>query len=201
MSDIVKQEEVFSEFPKLARLSREVVITEKIDGTNAQICITDYGDFLIGSRSQWITTQNDNHGFARWATEHKDELMTLGPGKHFGEWWGSGIERGYGLTKGEKRFSLFNVIRWCLHDSTPLQLGPAKYQEKLPDCCDLVPILSKGIFSTTACDGALDNLRIHGSYAAPSFMKPEGIVCFHIAGNVGFKKTIEKDETPKSLQN
>ena len=31
-------------------------------------------------------------------------------------------------------------------------------------------------------------------------MKPEGIVVFHIAGNVGFKKTIEKDEVPKTMQ-
>jgi len=29
-------------------------------------------------------------------------------------------------------------------------------------------------------------------------MKPEGIVVFHVAGNVGFKKTIEKDGLPKS---
>jgi len=29
-------------------------------------------------------------------------------------------------------------------------------------------------------------------------MKPEGVVVFHIAGNLGFKKTIEKDEVPKS---
>ena len=31
------------------------------------------------------------------------------------------------------------------------------------------------------------------------FMRPEGIVVFHVAGNVGFKKTIEKDDMPKSL--
>ncbi len=30
-------------------------------------------------------------------------------------------------------------------------------------------------------------------------MKPEGIVVFHIAGNVGFKRTLEKDDEPKSL--
>jgi hypothetical protein len=30
-------------------------------------------------------------------------------------------------------------------------------------------------------------------------MKPEGIVIFHTAGNVGFKRTIEKDDQPKSV--
>jgi hypothetical protein len=30
-------------------------------------------------------------------------------------------------------------------------------------------------------------------------MKPEGVVVFHTAGNVGFKRTLEKDEMPKVL--
>jgi hypothetical protein len=34
---IPKVEVEFAGFPKIARLSRECVITEKIDGTNAQI--------------------------------------------------------------------------------------------------------------------------------------------------------------------
>lgn len=38
----------FKGFPKMARLSRECIITEKIDGTNAQICITEDGQFLSG---------------------------------------------------------------------------------------------------------------------------------------------------------
>ena len=29
----------FQEFPKMARLAREVIVTEKIDGTNAQVYI------------------------------------------------------------------------------------------------------------------------------------------------------------------
>jgi len=45
----------FVGFPKMARLSREIVITEKLDGTNAQICIGRHGEFLVGSRTRWIT--------------------------------------------------------------------------------------------------------------------------------------------------
>ena len=78
----------FESFGKIARLSRECTITEKIDGTNAQICITEDGQFLTGSRTRWITPQDDNMGFSAWAHEHKDELMPLGVGRHFGEWWG-----------------------------------------------------------------------------------------------------------------
>lgn len=193
----------FQEFPKIARLSREVIITEKIDGTNACIQITEDGQMLTGSRTRWITPADDNYGFARWCTEHREELMTLGVGRHFGEWWGSGIQRGYGLPKGEKRLSLFNVSRWCLHGETPKRIETAdprieKYQDVLPPCVGLVPLLYRGPFNTAMVDLCLEALKAGGSMASPRFMKPEGVVVFHTAANIGFKKTIEKDEVPKS---
>lgn len=73
-----------------------------------------------------------------------------------------------------------------------------KWQDVLPACVGLVPILFKGLFSTEAANEELSMLRVDGSRVAPNFMKPEGIVVFHIAGNVGFKKTIDKDELPKT---
>ena len=193
--------EPFTPFPKLARLQREVLITEKIDGTNAQVFITDDGRMLTGSRTRWITPEDDNFGFARWAADHKDELMQLGPGSHFGEWWGQGIQRKYGLS--ERRFSLFNVSRWCLHNETPEAIPTAdprivKMQEVLPACCHLVPILRRGINITTLAESALYELSQRGSLAAPGFMHPEGIVVFHTAGNVGFKMTLDNDGVPKS---
>jgi hypothetical protein len=36
----------FQPFAKIARLSRECVITEKIDGTNAQVYIDESGEVL-----------------------------------------------------------------------------------------------------------------------------------------------------------
>lgn len=194
----------FVEFPKMARLSRECIITEKIDGTNAQIWISDDLTVLkAGSRNRWLTPDADNFGFAKWVVEHAEELLLLGPGRHFGEWWGQGIQRGYGLT--EKRFSLFNTIRWCLYGQEPKALfnengnpkSEPKYQQVLPACVGLVPVLYRGIFDTSAVNNALQNLQLGGSVAVPGFMKPEGVVVFHIAGNAGFKKTIEKDEEPK----
>ena len=193
---------VFTPFPKMARLSRECIITEKIDGTNASITITDDGRFLVGSRTRFITPGNDNFGFAAWAYEHKDELMTLGPGTHFGEWWGRGIQRNYGLD--HRRFSLFNVTRWVLHGQKPNTIGsanpnaPAKLQGVLPPCVGLVPVLYRGLFDTEAADNALHSLQTLGSRVAPGFLKPEGIVIYHIAAGVGFKKTIDKDELSKS---
>jgi hypothetical protein len=174
----------FEEFPKMARLSREIIITEKIDGTNAQILITEDGHIFAGSRNRFITPGDDNFGFAAWVDAHAVELIAgLGVGRHFGEWWGQGIQRAYGLT--EKRFSLFNVSRW--------------YEER-PNCCHVVPILYRGVFDTDEINKVLDRLAAGGSIASPGFMKPEGIVVFHTAANMGFKKTLEKDEVPKSMQ-
>lgn len=176
----------FEPFQKIARLSRGCTITEKIDGTNACVAISDEGDttLYVGSRSRWITPEDDNYGFAKWAHEHREELMALGPGRHFGEWWGAGIQRRYGLT--EKRFSLFNTSRW-------LETPP-------PACCHVVPVLYSGIFTSTAADEALELLRTKGSQAAPGFMQPEGIIIYQSAGRVYFKKTLDKDEEWKGKQ-
>ncbi len=182
----------FIEFPKIARLTRECVVTEKIDGTNASILIGENGEFLTGSRSQWITSENDNHGFARWAYEHKEELLQLGIGHHFGEWWGSGIQRGYGLLNGEKRFSLFNVGRWVKKTSDsipPLQ----EKQNYCPNCCYVVPVLYRGIFDIFLIEGLLTTMKEKGSLVVPGFMRPEGVVIYHTAARIMFKKTIEKD--------
>ena len=190
----------FKPFPKVARLSREIIITEKLDGTNAQVFITEDGDLFAGSRTRWVTPQDDNYGFARWVEGRRDELLTLGPGQHFGEWWGKGINRNYGLD--EKRFSLFNVRRWASHGTEPKTyptLDPriTKTQDVLPACCGLVPVLYEGWFAMFEVDQALFLLDKYGSKASPGFMKPEGVVVFHTAANMCFKKTIEKDDQPK----
>ena len=191
----------FQEFPKIARLSREIIVTEKIDGTNSQICITEEGDILFGSRNRWLSLEDDNYGFCKWGLEHKKELLSLGPGRHFGEWWGQGLQRKYNLS--EKRLSLFNVTRWCLHDQEPKTYPTAdprivKTQDRLPECCHLVPELYRGVFTTEAVEKCLDQLRTYGSVASPGFMKAEGVVVYHTAAGVGFKKTLEKDDKPKS---
>jgi len=174
----------FKPFVKIPRLSREIIVTEKIDGTNGIIAIGEDGEFAAGSRSRWINPgfDSDNAGFAKWAYENKDELMKLGPGYHYGEWWGQGIQRGYDLK--EKRWSLFNVSRW-------------EDDAVRPACCHVVPVLFRGLFDTAIIENVLNNLKNNGSVAAPGFMRPEGVVVFHTAGGNLFKKTIEKDEYHK----
>lgn len=195
----------FETFPKIGRLSKPCVITEKLDGTNAQILIKgaeeigieglpishpdavlqenyalgfkDGSAIYAGSRNKYIKPgKEDNYGFAAWVRDNADELFKLGLGRHFGEWWGKGIQRGYNQDR--KRFSLFNVHRW----------GDAAVR---PACCDVVPVLYEGIFNTVSCELALSRLEKEGSVAAPGFMQPEGIIVYHSAQGVLFKKTFD----------
>ena len=176
---------MFTAFPKIPRLRRGCYISEKIDGTNAQIVITPEGEIFAGSRNRWITPEADNAGFARWVQENKDELLKLGVGQHFGEWWGQGIQRGYGLT--EKRFSLFNAGRWSDGNG------------QRPACCSVVPFLAAGPFTDTLVQETLDKLRSEGSVAAPGWMRPEGVVVWLTAAGTYYKVLLEGDELPKSL--
>lgn len=162
-------------FKKIPRLSRECVITEKIDGTNGLIYIDDQGNLMgVGSRNRWLTEDADNFGFFKWCKEHAEQLITLGPGYHYGEWWGPGIQRGYGIV--EKRFSLF-------HCNVPP-----------PSCVSVVPILYKGPFSTIAVEETLTALAATGSIASPGFMRPEGVVVYHTGSGNSYKKTFEGDK-------
>ena len=216
----------FEEFPKVPRLFRDVIITEKIDGTNAAVVIEEhlglgkwatgervgeqlYGGphqtwrgitvvdadgnhFMVGaqSRKRLVTPDVDNFGFAKWVFDNAADLVhILGPGRHFGEWWGSGIQRKYGLTGDDKRFSLFNVNRYA----------EQMYAQAILPELDVVPVLYDGPFEEEIIRDTVDVLRERGSAVAPGFMKPEGIVVYHTAAGHPFKVTLENDETPKGL--
>lgn len=143
----------FKAWPKISRWNTtDWYITEKIDGTNACVIVDDVGNVGAQSRTRIITSEDDNFGFAGWVGKNADDLRKLGYGYHYGEWWGQGIQRNYGLQ--EKRFSLFS---WWLND--------------IPDCCHRVPFFSGTI------DDALEELK-QGSKAAP-FNNPEGLIITH----------------------
>lgn len=181
----------FVPFNKIPRFNRTVVVTEKIDGTNASVYIPEdnpEGKIFAGSRNRWITPDNDNYGFASWVQSNKEELLeTLGPGHHFGEWFGKGIQRNYGLQ--DRRFLLFNTSRW-------------RFLNDLNKCVGCVPVL--GIFQSPMLDfvsESLGILRTQGSLAVPGFMNPEGVVVYHSASNQVYKILLENDDIPKSLIN
>jgi hypothetical protein len=187
-----------------------MIITEKIDGTNAAVIIEEFYTpnpeafnavasvktaddrvFTVGaqSRNRLLSVARDNYGFAAWVEKNAVKLaFALGPGRHFGEWWGNGIQSGYGLPKDDKRFSLFNVNRY----------GHIDFEEMGLREVSVVPTLYTGPFDTTVIRNILIGLRHSGSYAAPGFMRPEGIVVFHEAANSVFKVLCENDEISKT---
>lgn len=164
----------FKAWPKIPRVSnKKEIYTEKIDGTNACIYIGEDGEFGCQSRSRIITPEDDNFGFAKWAYQHKEDLLPLGPGYHYGEWWGSGIQRGYGQE--EKIFSLFNTRRW----------GP--HNPNTPTCVRVVPTIHKNSLLE-----AREFLIKNGSLAAPGFMNVEGVVVFEVNTQTLWKEIIYK---------
>jgi len=186
----------FQPFPKISRLRRDCTITEKIDGTNAQIVFGPDGDLLVGSRKREIKPEGtvpdddgaarrgtDNFAFAQWVHKNKDELFAfLGEGRHYGEWAGLGIQRGYHLD--HKRFYLFNTGRF----------GPGRQeipQELRASGLDVVPILYQGAFTTTAVDDAM--CSITGRSNIRAYPNPEGVVVYHHALRQYFKVTFDND--------
>jgi hypothetical protein len=137
-----------------------MVITEKIDGTNSCVVVDDDGNVTAQSRKRVIVPGDDNYGFAGWVQQYADQLKGLGPGYHFGEWFGVGIQRGYGLY--ERRFALFNVNRW---------------RDERPDCCHVVPTLYEGPFSDAVILGVASDLQAQGSLINPN-VPAEGVMVY-----------------------
>jgi hypothetical protein len=172
----------FKPFGKIPRWSgsQHVFITEKIDGTNAQIVINEEcTDFMVGSRNRWITPEDDNYGFAGWCQRNREAVLSLGKGQHFGEWYGSGIQRGYGLR--EKRFALFNTMRWTT---------PEQHERLAKTPIGVVPLLYHGPLENGIVDKVMDDLLEHGSHVAP-FGNPEGVVMYLPESRTMFKYTYD----------
>ena len=190
---------VFEKFEKIGRMNRKCTITEKIDGTNAQICFGEDGEILVGSRTRqiwpegWIDKPKgcDNAGFAEWVYGNRDKLFEfLGKGRHFGEWCGGKIQRGYGLNY--RCFLLFNTFRF----GEGKQEIPIDLQAK---GLGIVPILYEGDFSTGVVDCAMEDLLVRGSQFSKGFMNPEGVVVYHHSIRKMFKVTYKNDKTGKGI--
>jgi hypothetical protein len=174
--------------------------------SDAPVMVGVSAGIWAGSKNQWLGPDGDNFGFGRWVRDNATALIeTLGGGIHRGEWWGSGIQTGYGLPKGERRFSLFNTSKWT---------SPGAYVagQTSPDAVVLddaaipglgvVPVLEAyvdGHDLNATMISWLDLLQYQGSHAAPGFMDAEGVVAYQPSSGSCFKATIRNDDIPKSL--
>ncbi len=205
----------FQAWPKTPRLFRDVMITEKIDGTNACVFIREEGfgtsagylhadppsttavvlgpakmdndDFPANeywlyaqSRSRFVTPGSDNFGFAQWVRDSARTLVDdLGPGRHYGEWWGAGIQRKYGQK--EKFFSLFHAARWRDAEFTTPNL-------------EVVPVLWEGTFDPEDLRVILEGLEHRGSGLGP--VPAEGVIVQFKSGE-RFKVTLDNEDRGK----
>lgn len=210
----------FEGWPKTQRLSNTTIsITEKIDGTNASVIIEALDhpsdtaesldavaivhgpkglDYAVGaqSRKRIIRPGADNFGFAAWVQANAVELVDLlGPGRHFGEWWGLGIQRGYNMD--QKVFSLFNQHRWS---------GVAQQRDDWATRATnlgmtTVPLLYAGKLDLSVIDETLHLLREIGSAAAMGWghasQPAEGVVTYFPYLDVRLKSFVENDDVPK----
>jgi hypothetical protein len=85
----------------------------KLHGTNAAIQWTPEGEIVCQSRTNIITPENDNAGFARWVKENEREFKRLQITNGmvvFGEWCGPGIQKGVAISEIPKRvFAVFAI--------------------------------------------------------------------------------------------
>ncbi len=211
----------FVEWPKTKRLFRDIVITEKLDGTNSAIHISagyevahpslfelKPGEAIVDGRLYRLSAQSrkriitpgktsDNYGFAAWVYDNAADLVRiLGEGLHYGEWYGKGIQRGYGLDG--RRFALFNTARWFATGEDGLDSMSTRAETSaLAGQIGAVPVIYVGVFSEARINHALLSLKTHGSHAAPGFMNPEGVCIFHTQTRNVFKVTLDNQDAGK----
>lgn len=156
-----------------------------------EVVSTEVGDeYLVGAQSRnrliFPSKGTDNYGFAGWVRENSNTLVSdLGPGRHYGEWWGKGVARNYGLD--HRRFSLFNTSRFD------------QDQEFHTLNLHVVPVLYEGVFEEySSVIYPTEMLKNTGSVAAKGFKSPEGIAIYHHAANQVFKVLLENDDISKT---
>lgn len=163
----------FKAYPKTQRLSNEIItISEKIDGSNGVLYVDHTSrTVMAGSRSRWLeddgTKSWDNHGFGAWVKENEEKLLNLPEGYHYGEWYGKGINRNYGLK--DRRFMLFNLDRYIrFFDETDLP------KELEPETVVALLTGDEDLHDQLEC--IQTSLKENGSLHVPGFKSTEGII-------------------------
>lgn len=208
----------FVPWPKTPRLFKEsMIITEKIDGTNAAIGIVKLTDVTPGdvfwdaavtwdaageqayliyaqSRNRIITPVaasgnkgSDNYQFAEWVWSNSESLLRV-----LGEGLHFGEWWGAGIARNygqtSRHFSLFNTSRWGWLDRPEARLAHG-----VPSELRAVPVLKVHQLDTDQVHAAMWRLKENGSSAAPGFMNPEGVCVFLPAVGRTLKVTFDGD--------
>jgi tRNA-binding EMAP/Myf-like protein len=114
----------------------------KLDGTNGGIQIFTNGTIAVQSRSQIISPENDNLGFANWVNQNIDYFANLASSEHatiFGEWCGKGIQKRTAVSECDRKiFAVFAVQFGGIDGKiAKLEIRPDKIAEFLPKHPDI----------------------------------------------------------------
>lgn len=213
----------FEAWPKTPRLNRDIVITEKIDGTNAAIQIvklTDENSWVVDGEPRQFPSSLDNEkvtAFLEVEGEHyavvaqsRNRIITPGKGTDnagFAGWvresaytlvqdLGEGIH--FGEWWGQSIQHGYGMDRKVFSLFNTHRWG-SKAQLFRTENLRLVPVLYAGPFDQDAINRVLEDLNAFGSYARAFHPKPEGIIIYHTAAKQVFKVLCENDEIPKGL--
>ena len=148
----------FEGFPKIARLNRDMVVTEKIDGTNAAIGINGE-EIWAQSRKRLITPEDDNFGFAAWVQKNAYALrLILGDGLHFGEYWGLGSSEAMDLRRVRSALA-FSTATAGETQTCPLSTVLASFPSSMKDPSTRSLLTQSCVISLEMVLGPLPNLR------------------------------------------
>ena len=138
----------------LAILGNAITVTYrakiKLHGTNAGVQVTTTGKVAAQKRSQIITSQADNAGFAAWVEKNLDyfaALKTTGNITIFGEWCGSNIQKGVAIARLKRK--IFAVFAIQIGDDVTtvkkLEIRPEHIAKILPQHDDIYVLPFYGV--------------------------------------------------------
>jgi hypothetical protein len=213
---------VFSEWPKIPRLKREAVITEKIDGTNAAVIIQRHHfgthidgvpdnarlvllpedvdsedglpqyEYIVGAQSRKRIITPDSDNFGFARFVYENADELI---RTLGEGYHYGEWWGQGI---QRRYDLdhkkFSLFNTGRWDRDEIRATKLGQADLL----DVVPVLHRGDFSTEAISTQIERLRTFGSAAAPGFENAEGVVVYHSQSRSYYKVLLENDEVSKT---
>ncbi len=114
----------------------------KLDGTNGGVQIFSDGRVAVQSRSQIITPENDNLGFAAWVSQNIDYFASLASAENvtvFGEWCGKGIQKRTAVAMCDRKIFAVFAVQFGGESGklAKLEIHPDKIAEFLPKHPDI----------------------------------------------------------------
>lgn len=107
----------------------------KLHGTNAAVQVHEDGQVIAQSRTNILSIQNDNAGFARWVESQKEAWLEAKGFIVYGEWAGPGIQKGVAISEIPKKVFVVFAAR-PMNGSDTLVIEPSQLiglVEYIPD--------------------------------------------------------------------